>query len=437
LVITDIHGWTVGDRPPALCDWFKVFDRNFDVLIVGGGHGGAQTAIALRQNGFAGTVAIVSEDGDLPYERPPLSKDYLSRQKPFERILIRPATFWRDKDIAMLLGRRVVSVDPLAHVATLSDTSPLFYGTLIWAAGGAPKRLDCPGGDLAGVHSVRTRADVDRLMNELDRVSRIVVVGGGYIGLEAAAVLAKLGKPVTLLEAASRVLSRVAGEPLSRFYEAEHRAQGVDVRLGVGVASLEGRDGAVCRVRLADGAMIDCEMVIVGIGIAPAVGPLLDAGAAGSDGVDVDEYCRTSLPDVLAVGDCAAHVNAFAGGKRIRLESVQNANDQAAAAARSIVGAPLPYDAVPSFWSNQYDLRLQTVGLSAGHDATVVRGDPASRSFSVVYLRNGRVTALDCVNSSKDYMQGRALVVARAAVPPDHLADTSRPLKEFAVEAAI
>jgi 3-phenylpropionate/trans-cinnamate dioxygenase ferredoxin reductase subunit len=423
-------------RPPA-SDCFKVSIRNFDVLIVGGGHGGAQTAIALRQNGFAGTVAIVSEEDDIPYERPPLSKDYLAGEKPFERILIRPAAFWRDKNVSMLLGRRVVSVDPQAHVAALSDNSPLFYGTLIWAAGGAPRRLGRPGDDLAGVHSVRTRADVDRLRDELDHVTRVVVVGGGYVGLEAAAVLTKLGKQVTLLEASPRVLARVAGEPLSRFFEAEHRARGVDLRVGVAVACIEGRNGAACGVRLADGMLIGCEMVIVGIGIAPAVAPLLTAGAAGSDGVDVDEYCRTSLPGILAVGDCAAHRNAFADGSRIRLESVQNANDQAVVAARSVAGAPRPYDAVPWFWSNQYDLRLQTVGLSAGHDAWVVRGDTASRSFSVVYLKNGRVTALDCVNAGKDYMQGRALVTARAAVPPDHLADTSRPLKEIAAEAAI
>lgn len=414
-----------------------MLNRNSDVLIVGSGHGGAQTAIALRQSGFGGTVAIVSEENDLPYERPPLSKDYLSGDRAFERILIRPATFWPDKDVAMLLGRQVISVDPQAHVVALSDNSPLFYRTLVWAAGGAPRRLACAGADLAGVHSVRTRADVDRLTGELHRVTRVVVIGGGYIGLEAAAILTKLGKQVTLLEASSRVLARVAGEPLSRFYEREHRARGVDVRLGVEVVCIEGRDGAARRVRLADGQAIDCEMVVVGIGIAPAVGPLLAAGAAGSDGVDVDEYCRTSLPDVLAVGDCAAHVNAFAGGGRIRLESVQNASDQAAVAARSIVGALRPYDAVPSFWSNQFDLRLQTVGLSAGHDAAVIRGDMPSRSFSVVYLKNGRVTALDCVNSARDYAQGRALVAARAAVPPDQLADTSRPLKEFAAQAAI
>jgi 3-phenylpropionate/trans-cinnamate dioxygenase ferredoxin reductase subunit len=428
----------VGDRPNlSLLNGSNVSNRNFDVLIVGGGHAGAQAAIALRQGGFAGTLAIVSEEDDLPYERPPLSKDYLAGGKSFERILIRPATFWRDKEIEMLLGRRVVSVDAQAHVAALSDNSPLFYGTLIWAAGGAPRRLSCVGGDLAGVHSVRTRADVDRLIGELDRVTRVVVIGGGYIGLEAAAILTTLGKRVTLLEAAPRVLARVAGEPLSRFYEQEHRARGVDLRLGAAVDRIEGRDGAACGVRLADGQTIDCEMVIVGIGIAPSVAPLLAAGAAGADGVDVDENCRTSLPDIFAVGDCAAHANAFADGRRIRLESVQNANDQANVAAKSITGAPQPYGAVPWFWSNQYDLRLQTVGLSTGHDATVVRGDIASRAFSVVYLRNGRVLALDCVNAAKDYLQGRTLVTARAMVPPDLLADPSKPLKELAVEAAI
>jgi 3-phenylpropionate/trans-cinnamate dioxygenase ferredoxin reductase subunit len=349
-------------------------NRNFDVLIVGGGHGGAQAAVALRQHSFTGTI---------------------------------------------------------------SEGSVISYRTLIWAAGGAPRRLACAGHDLAGVHSVRTRADVDRLMGELDGVTRAVVIGGGYIGLEAAAVLTKLGKQVMLLEALPRVLARVAGEPLSRFYEAEHRARGVDLRLDAEVACVVGRAGWVSGVRLADGQVIDCEMVIVGIGIAPAVAPLIAAGASGFNGVDVDEHCRTNLPDVLAIGDCAAHVNAFAGGHRVRLESVQNANDQAAVAAKWIAGAPRPYDAIPWFWSNQYDLRLQTVGLSTGHDAAVIRGDMASRSFSIIYLKTGHVVALDCVNCAKDYVQGRALVAARTAVPLAHLSDTSRQLKDFAATAAI
>ncbi|OJU16048.1 MULTISPECIES: FAD-dependent oxidoreductase [unclassified Sphingomonas] len=405
--------------------------EHYDVLIVGGGHGGAQAAVALRQRKFAGTIAIVGDEPELPYERPPLSKDYLSREKEFERILIRPAAFWADKEVAMLLGRRVVSVDAAAHRVTTDDGATIDYGKLIWATGGSPRRLTCDGHDLTGVHAVRTRADVDRLMGELEATRRVVVIGGGYIGLEAAAVLAKLGKQVTVLEALPRVLARVAGEPLSRFYEAEHRAHGVEVRLGAMVAGLEERDGAVSGVRLTGGEILPCEMVIVGIGIVPAVEPLIAAGAAGGNGVDVDAHCRTSLADIYAIGDCAAHESGFAGGARIRLESVQNANDQAMTVAKSITGEPQAYDAVPWFWSNQYDLRLQTVGLSTGHDEVVVRGDIAARSFSVIYLKAGRVIALDCVNATKDYVQGRALVVGGAAIAPERLADASVPLKEI------
>ncbi len=404
----------------------------YDVLIVGAGHGGAQAAIALRAAKFVGTIAILGEEPEYPYERPPLSKDYLAGEKPFERILIRPPTFWEERQVAMLLGRRVIAVDPAAHTVTTDDGATIGYGRLIWATGGAPRRLTCSGHDLIGVHGVRTRADVDRMVAELPTVSRVVVIGGGYIGLEAAAVLAKFGKQVTVLEALPRVLARVAGEPLSRFYEAEHRAHGVDVRLNVAVTCIAERDGRASGVILADGETLPAEMVIVGIGIVPAVQPLIEAGASGGNGVDVDAQCRTSLPDVFAIGDCAAHANAFAAGAQIRLESVQNANDQATVVAKTIAGTPATYHAVPWFWSNQYDLRLQTVGLSIGHDAAIVRGDIASRSFSLIYLREGRVIALDCVNATKDYVQGRALVLAGAKIDQDRLADATVPLKEMA-----
>jgi len=245
-------------------------------------------------------------------------------------------------------------------------------------------------------------------------------------------VLTKLGKTVTVIEAQDRVLARVAGVPLSRFFEAEHRAHGVDLRLGVGVSCIEEADGRACGVRLADGEVVACDAVIVGIGIVPAAGRLTAAGGAGENGVAVDAHGRTSLAHVFAIGDCAAHANAYAGGATIRLESVQNANDQAVVVARAIVGDPVAYDAVPWFWSNQYDLKLQTVGLSAGADETIVRGDPATRSFSVVYRRGGAVVALDCVNATRDYVQGRALVVARAVVDAAALADSAVPLKELA-----
>ncbi len=408
-----------------------MLDR-YDVLIVGAGHGGAQAAIALRQAKFAGTIGMIGDEPEPPYERPPLSKDYLSGDKPFERILIRPAAFWAERAVDLLLGRTVTAVDPAGHAVTTADGATIGYGALIWATGGAPRRITCAGHHLRGVHAVRTRADVDRLMEELPAVTHVAVIGGGYIGLEAAAVLTKLGRQVTVLEAQDRVLARVAGEPLSRFYEAEHRAHGVDLRLGVTVDCIEEADGAACGVRLADGDIVAAQMVIVGIGIIPAVEPLLTAGAAGGNGVAVDGRCRTTLPDVYAIGDCAAHASRFADGAVIRLESVQNANDMATLVARAITGGePGDYDAVPWFWSNQYDLRLQTVGLSTGHDRAVLRGDPATRAFSLVYLKGGRVVALDCVNMVKDYVQGRALVTGGAMPDPAALADPAVPLKSL------
>lgn len=404
-----------------------------DVIIVGAGHGGAQAAIALRQNGFAGTVLMIGRELELPYERPPLSKEYLAREKTIERITIRPAAFWTDKQISLLLGEEVTALDADAHSLTLSSGRTARFGSLIWATGGDPRRLSCQGHDFAGVHAVRTRADVDRLMGELDAgANRAVVIGGGYIGLEAAAVLTKLGCHVTLLEALPRVLARVAGEALSAFYEAEHRAHGVDLRTGVLVDHLEGADEQVTGVRLADGTLLPADIVIVGIGIIPCVEPLRAAGAEGANGVLVDAQCRTSLPDVYAIGDCAAHANAFAEGAVIRLESVQNANDMGTTAAKAICGVPAAYHAVPWFWSNQYDLKLQTVGLSTGHDRVVVRGDPATRSFSAIYLKAGKVIALDCVNMIKDYVQGRKLVEAGAVIAPERLADATVPLKELA-----
>ena len=403
---------------------------HYDVLIVGGGHAGAQAAVALRQETFDGSIAILGAEPHPPYERPPLSKEYLAGIKPFERILIRPETFWAERGVSLVLGETVLAVDPVARSVRTDAGRTIGYGELIWATGGEPRRLTCAGHDLAGLHAVRTRADVDRLLGELADAERIVVIGGGYIGLEASAALTKFGKSVTLVEAQDRVLARVAGEPLSRFYETEHRAHGVTLMLGVGVSCIEG-DGRVTGVRLDNGMLLPADMVIVGIGIVPAVEPLVQAGAGAGNGVIVDGNCRTSLPHIHAIGDCAAHPNRYADGAVIRLESVQNANDQAVTAARDIVGRPVAYDAVPWFWSNQYDLKLQTIGLSVGHDRAVLRGDPATRRFSVVYLRQERVIAIDAVNAVKDYVQGRALVQAGAIIAPEALADPTRPLKDL------
>ena len=406
--------------------------EHYDVVIVGSGHGGAQAAIALRQAGHEDSILMVSRDRNPPYERPPLSKEYLAGEKPFEKILIRPEAFWAERNVTLRPGVNVNEVDWMKHVLTLSDDSSVSYRKLIWAGGGDARRLACPGAELAGIHTIRNRRDTDTLKAELDAgARRAVVIGAGYIGLEAAAVLRKAGCTVTVVEMLDRVLARVAGPEISDFYAREHREQGVDLRLETGVERIEGDGEKVTGVTLTTGETIACDIVIVGIGIVPSVGPLIAAGAAGSNGVDVDSFCRTSLDDIYAIGDCAAHANPYAANAVIRLESVQNANDMASVAAKAIMGDKQDYDAVPWFWSNQYDLRLQTVGISNGYDRTVLRGDPQTRKFSLVYLREGTVIALDCVNNTRDYAQGRKLVMNRAEIEPELLADTEVPLKEM------
>jgi 3-phenylpropionate/trans-cinnamate dioxygenase ferredoxin reductase subunit len=397
--------------------------QHFDVAIVGTGHGGAQAAIQLRQQGFTGAIALIGREAEPPYERPPLSKEYLVGEKEAERLLFRPKAFWTERGIEVLTGTEVVRVDKDARRLGCLDGEEIGFERLVWAAGGLPKRLPVPGAELA--HVIRSRDDVDRIRALLPGVRRVAVIGGGYIGLEAAAAMRKLGKEVLLFEALDRVLARVAGEPLSRFVEARHRAEGVDVRLGAQVEAIgEGW------VRTAAGQEA-CDLVIAGIGIDAAAAPLLEAGAEGGNGVLVDAFCRTSLPGIWAVGDCALHDSRWAGGARIRLESVQNAHDMAATAVRDIAGVPRAYEAVPWFWSNQYDLRLQSVGLWLGYDEIVTRGDPAAGSFSLVYLSAGKVIALDCINATRDYAQGRKLVEQGATVAAADLADSSRALKDL------
>ncbi len=405
--------------------------KQADVVIVGAGHGGAQCAIALRSNGFTGTIAMIGREPEPPYERPPLSKEDVAREKTIDRLYIRPPDFWREKDVELILSTEVTAVDPAGKQLTLSDGSAFGYGKLVWAAGGDPRKLPVPGGDLAGVHAVRTRDDCDRLMGEIDGgVKNIAIIGGGYIGLEAAAVLTKLGCKVTLLEALPRILARVAGPELSAFYEKEHRDHGVDLRTDVVVESFTG-EGRVTGVKLGDGSVIAADAVIVGIGIVPAVAPLIAAGAEGGNGVSIDDHCRTSLPDIYAIGDCALFAAEYADDFVMRVESVQNANDQGTCVAKAICGDPQPYHAFPWFWSNQYDLRLQTAGLSVGYDQAVLRGKPEDRSFSVVYLKAGRVIALDCVNMVKDYVAGRKLVEAKVSPDLARLADAGVALKEL------
>ena len=401
------------------------------MIIVGTGHAGAQAAVALRQQGFTGSILMIGEESHLPYERPPLSKEYFSGEKAFERILLRPEQFWRDKNISLELGQRVTRIDAQSHRLFTHKENEYGYATLIWATGGKPRRLSCEGADLQGIHYIRNREDVDRIQQELDQVEKCVVIGGGYIGLEAASALRKIDREVTLVEAQSRVLARVAGATISDFYQNYHQAKGVKLYLGQGVDYLEGEQGRVTSVVLADGSRLATDLVIVGVGLNPEVEALVEAGANFSNGIETDRRCHTSLPDIFAIGDCANHENVYADGQRIRLESVQNANDQAVLVAKEIMYKGEDYVALPWFWSNQYDLKLQTIGLSMGFDQELLRGDLESGSFTVMYLRQGKVIALDCVNRPADFIQGKAMIQHKLTVPIEQLKNHEQSFKEM------
>lgn len=404
---------------------------NYDVIIVGTGHAGAQAAVALRQQGFTGSILMIGEELHLPYERPPLSKEYFSGEKTFERILLRPEQFWQDKKIDLKLGQRVIQIDAQSHRILTQQNYEYHYNKLIWATGGKPRRLSCEGAALEGIHYIRNREDVDRINQELDRVQKCVIIGGGYIGLEAASALRKINRDVTLVEGQSRVLARVAGPIISDFYQQYHQKKGVKLYLGQGVDYLEGDQGRVHTVILANGTRIATDMVIVGIGLNPEVNVLVEAGAAFSNGIETDRRCRTSLVDIFAIGDCANHENFFADGQRIRLESVQNANDQAMIVTKEILDKGEDYAAVPWFWSNQYDLKLQTIGLSIGYDQEILRGEPDSGSFTVIYLREGKIIAIDCVNRPADFIQGKAIIQQSIYIPIEQLSDHSQALKDM------
>lgn len=401
------------------------------MIIVGTGHAGAQAAVALRQQGFTGSILMIGEELHFPYERPPLSKEYFSGEKTFERILLRPEQFWQDKKIDLKLGQRVIQIDAQSHRILTQQNYEYHYNKLIWATGGKPRRLSCEGAALEGIHYIRNREDVDRINQELDRVQKCVIIGGGYIGLEAASALRKINRDVTLVEGQSRVLARVAGPIISDFYQQYHQEKGVEFYLGQGVDYLEGDQGRVHTVILANGTRIATDMVIVGIGLNPEVNVLVEAGAAFSNGIETDRRCRTSLVDIFAIGDCANHENFFADGQRIRLESVQNANDQAMIVTKEILDKGEDYAAVPWFWSNQYDLKLQTIGLSIGYDQEILRGEPDSGSFTVIYLREGKIIAIDCVNRPADFIQGKAIIQQSIYIPIEQLSDHSQALKDM------
>lgn len=406
----------------------------YDVLIVGAGHAGVQTAIALSAGGYEGSIGLISDESVASYERPPLTKGYLTGSVLVEDLSFRQDDWWSGSGIHRVLGSRATSVDPASKSVSLEDGATIGYGTLVWAAGGEARRIPVAGADLNGVQVLRKLADAEQLKHEIAHgARRAVVIGGGYIGLESAASLRTLGLEVTVVEALDRLLARVTGEVVSEYVRARHEREGVEVILGDGIAAILADDGRTTGVELTSGRVLEADVVIVGIGLVPSIEPLAVAGAAVGNGVEVDELCRTSLPDVYAIGDCASFQSRFTTQDRLRLESVQNANDQAKTVAHAILGDARPYDAVPWFWSHQYDDKLQTAGILVGYDEEIVRGTPESGKFSVVYLRNNVVAAVDAINNVRDYAQARGLVGATISGQREGLADPAVPLKSFAV----
>ena len=375
------------------------------VVVIGAGQAAAQLAMSLRQGGYAERIVIIGDEPYLPYQRPPLSKKFLSERREPDVLFLRPDKFWRDQNVAFELGAAVMTVDPVDRRVRLKDGREIDYGTLVFATGTSARMPPIPGLMEAGVHVVRRIEHVARLRPMLDDARRIVIIGGGYIGLEVAAVVRGEGRDVIVLEALDRVLKRVTGPPISDFYTDYHRERGVDVRLGARILGIE-RAGAGAVVRLEPDERIAADLVLVATGARANDEIARAAGIACEDGILVDEQARTSAPDIYAIGDCTRFPSRRYG-RRLRLESVQNAIDQAKAAAGAILGTPQPYDPVPWFWSDQYDLKLQMAGISDGYDDVAIVGDVAAKRFSVEYRRAGRLIAVDAVNDARAHMLSR------------------------------
>jgi 3-phenylpropionate/trans-cinnamate dioxygenase ferredoxin reductase subunit len=403
------------------------------IVVVGGGQAGAQAVDTLRREGFAGRLLLICDEPALPYQRPPLSKRYLSGELTAERLPFRHSAFYEEHRVELRLGLPAVALDPRGRRLELADGEALSYDRLLLCLGATARRLTCPGADLPGLHYLRTVADVMLIRAAIKPGSHVVLIGGGYIGLEAAATCRQMGCEVTVLELADRVMNRVVAPCVSQFFAQEHRAQGIRILCNTRVTRLEGT-GRIERVVCADGSEVAADAVIVGVGAVPTTALASDAGLACNDGIIVDEYCRTQDEAIFAAGDCANHPSPRYG-RRVRIESVDNAFEQAKTAALNLLDRKIAHDRVPWFWSDQFDSKLLIAGLSLDYDQQVLRGDPASRSFSVCYLKGQELVAVEAINHSKDYMAARKLIAERAQMNAAKLADPNLALKEAAGNA--
>ncbi|MES2258440.1 MAG: FAD-dependent oxidoreductase [Pseudomonadota bacterium] len=408
-----------------------MIENPLPVIIAGAGAAASESAVSLRQHGYRGPVVIVGDEAYSPYHRPPLSKSFLAGEALLESLPVRPRAAYAKAQIDLRTGLRVTSIDRADKQVALSDGSRIGYHKLILATGGRPRKLELVGPlTPPNLHYIRTIDDIVRLKAQFQPGQRLVIIGGGYIGLEAAAVAARCQLQVTVLEAADRLLARVTAPEVSAFFEQVHRGHGVTIKTDVQVEGLTYSAGAICGIVCKDGSVVVADIVIAGIGQLPNSELAEAAGLRIDNGIAVDEYGRTSDPDILAAGDCASYPSAFLG-RRVRLESVPHALELARTAAATICGALKPYDPVPWFWSNQYDLRLQIAGLSQGYDQVVWRRHAGPHSFAAFYLKHGTLIAADVVNHPAEFMLARKLVGMRAACDPAQLADTGYSLKHY------
>jgi 3-phenylpropionate/trans-cinnamate dioxygenase ferredoxin reductase component len=398
------------------------------IVILGGGQAGAQAVDTLRREGFAGRLVLIGDEPHLPYQRPPLSKQFLAGDMAPDRLPFRHQPFYDQHRVELKLGQAAARIDAAAHRVHLEGGGTLDYDRLLLCTGARSRRLACPGADLAGVHYLRGMADVAGIREGLKEGARVVIIGGGYIGLETAATARKLGCAVTVLEMADRVMNRVVASSVSEYFAQEHRSRGIEIICGTRVVRLEG-EGSVRRVVCGDGSAYEADLLIVGVGAVPNAELAEAAGLACDNGIVVDQHCRTGDSAIFAAGDCTNHPS-LRFEMRVRLESVDNAFEQGKTAALNMLDRPTVHDRVPWFWSDQFDNKMLIVGLSQGFDQQVLRGDPATRSFSVCYLKGGELIAVEAINHSKDYMAGRKLIAEHARPDLDKLANPEIVLKD-------
>jgi len=408
-----------------------MIDPNAKVVIVGAGHAGGTAAALLRQYGFGGPITLLGEEPIPPYQRPPLSKAWLKGEADEDSLALKPLEFYAEQSIDLRLGVGVAAISRGPKTVALTRGESLGYDVLVLAMGARPRRLDIPGIDLAGVCELRTAADAETLKAALKPGCRLAVVGGGYIGLEVAASARALGAEATVIELQSRVLARVASEPLSEFFEAYHRARGVGFELGVSVHQVIGEAGHVTGVKLSDGRTIACDAALIGVGAVPNDEIARDAGLECANGIVVDLEARTADPAVFAIGD-VTHRPLPLYDRSFRLESVPNALEQAKQVAAALTGRPAPAPEVPWFWSDQYDLKMQIAGLPFDGDSLLIRGDPGDAKFAVFHLKGDLIQAVEAVNAPPEFMAGRQLIGSRRPIARERLADGAISMKEVA-----